>query len=97
MPDKPAESEAIAYVRICEEHRTKRIIAALVTLVLLVAILAWAITRILDKPWWEVLVGTIGTVLVGPSGLFWLLNRRFKRYTMLNQSRVAEIEKKSYI
>lgn len=87
------ESEAIAFVRISEEHKTKRFRALMMALVVLGAITAWAVVRIFDKPWWEVLCGTIVACVAGPSGIFWFLALRFKRYTSMNQSRVAEMEK----
>jgi len=94
QPPPGPHPDAIAFVRICEDHRTRRFYALMATIVLLAGILAWAIVRIVDKPWWSALLVALVTIVTGQSGLFWFLNRRFGRYTRLNQSRVANFEKR---
>jgi hypothetical protein len=53
--------------------------------------------RITDKPWWDVLIKTIAGVFLtfygGQFALFASLRTRFRRYTELNQERLALLEK----
>ena len=92
------ETEALAAIRIAQEHKTKRTLIISVAIVLIVLIIALAVVKIAERPLWEVLIVTIGSTLAlvagGQYGFFAYLMHRIRRYTQLNQSRVTDIEKR---
>lgn len=77
----------------------KKVSAVLIVLIVCVAIVACvqiiadAIVKLADKKWWEILIPAAVTMLIAPSGLFWLMDRRIKRYTQHTQPRIAEAER----
>lgn len=94
---KPSESDTIKILRISEGHKTARwaIVAAVV--LLSIAMIIYAVIKISEKTWWEMLfaivLAALGIAAGGQSLLFWRINVRIRRYTASNQGRVADLEK----
>jgi hypothetical protein len=93
--DEVAKSKiAVDVVRVMEIQKTIRYVVVCSLIAFLGWVIAHTIVKILDQPPWLTMTLVLITALAGPSGVIIVLIRHQRQYTLRNQGRVIDLEKK---
>jgi Fe-S oxidoreductase len=90
------DDDDLRFSALIERHKTIRLISCLAFGTMMIGIIAIAVVKILDKPWYDAVLYTVGGVcgaIIAQNGMFLLAVRvRFRSYNEGDRRRRLDLE-----